>query len=146
MSVLFSMFIYLIQVILPFMGILIIGCCFKSLFSNLSFKHPLIALVNKTTSEKIPIVYWENSIGRDKHCDIVVNSPTASRDHAVLYRRDEGWFISDTNSKGGVYVNGSPISSDKKVYINDIIQIGGINYELRKSDIFNDPEKDSLKK
>lgn len=145
MNVLFSMFIYLIQIILPFMGILIIGCCFKSLFANLSFKHPLIALVNKTTGEKIPIVYWENSIGRDKHCDVVINSPTASRDHAVLYRRDEGWFVSDTNSKGGVYVNGSPISDDKKVYINDIIQIGGINYELRKSDVFNDPEKESLK-
>ena len=146
MNVLFSMFIYLIQVMLPFMGILIIGCCFKSLFSNLSFRHPLIALVNKTTGEKIPIVYWENSIGRDKHCDIVVNSPTASRDHAVLYRRDEGWFISDTNSKGGVYLNGAPISDDEKVYINDIIQIGGINYELRKSDVFNDnSEKNSLK-
>lgn len=117
------------------MGILIAYYCFRSLFGSLSPEHPLIALINKTTGEKIPITYWENSIGRDKHCDVVVDSPTASRDHAVLFRRDSGWMISDTNSKGGVFLNNEPVKGNEKVYINDVISIGGIEYELNKADI-----------
>ncbi len=132
---LFSVFLYSVQIILPFMGILIAYCCFRSLFGSLSPERPLVALLNKTTGEKIPITYWENSMGRDKHCDVVVDSPTASRDHAVLFRRDSGWMISDTNSKGGVFLNGEPVRGNEKVYINDVINIGGIDYELNKADI-----------
>ena len=132
MDAMLPLIIYFVQITLPFLGLLIVCCSFRSLFSNLSSKHPLIALVNKSTGEKIPIVYWENSIGRDRHCDVVVNNPTVSRDHAVLYRRDEGWIISDTNSKGGIYLNGKLLKNDEKVYIDDVIKIGGIEYELRK--------------
>lgn len=134
MNIFFSLAVYSIQIILPFLGVLVVYCCFKSLFSNLSIKRPFVVLFNKSTKEKIPITYWENSIGRDKHCDVIVNSPSASRDHAVFYRRDQGWFISDTNSKGGIFLNGKPLKSDEKVYIGDVIQIGGMNYELYKSD------------
>lgn len=131
----FSVFLYSVQIILPFMGILIVYYCFRSLFGSLNPERPLIALFNKTTGQKIPITYWENSMGRDKHCDIVVDSLTASRDHAVLFRRDSGWMISDTNSKTGVLLNDKPIKGTEKVYINDIINIGGIEYELNKADI-----------
>lgn len=137
MDAMLPLIIYFVQITLPFLGLLIVCCSFRSLFSNLSSKHPLIALVNKSTGEKIPIVYWENSIGRDRHCDVVVNNPTVSRDHAVLYRRDEGWIISDTNSKGGIYLNGKLLKNDEKVYIDDVIKIGGIEYELKKADVFS---------
>ena len=112
MDAMLPLIIYFVQITLPFLGLLIVCCSFRSLFSNLSSKHPLIALVNKSTGEKIPIVYWENSIGRDRHCDVVVNNPTVSRDHAVLYRRDEGWIISETfytrpnlNQNGDDYIS-----------------------------------------
>lgn len=143
MSMIFSVFLYSVQIILPFMGILIVYYCFRSLFGSLNPERPLIALFNKTTGQKIPITYWENSMGRDKHCDIVVDSPTASRDHAVLFRRDSGWMISDTNSKTGVLLNDKPVKDTEKVYINDVINIGGIEYELNKADIL--PEKSNKK-
>ncbi len=129
------------------MGILIVYCCFSSLFGNLNPERPLIALLNKTTGEKIPITYWENSMGRDKHCDVVVNSFAASRNHAVLFRRDEGWMISDTNSKRGVFLNDELIKGAETVYIDDVINIGGIEYELKKSDILTDEQNNhSFKK
>ncbi len=142
----FAVFLYSIQIILPFLGILIIYYCFRSLFETLSPEYPLVALYNRVTREKIPIIYWENSLGRDKHCDVVVDSPTASRDHAVFCRRNEGWIISDTNSKGGVFLNGERIENSEKVYIDDVIQIGGIDYELHKADILRSNKKNTLRK
>lgn len=143
----FSVLLYSIQLILPFMGILIIYCCFKSLFESISPVRALIALKNKSTGEKIPITYWENSFGRDKHCDIVVDSPTASRSHAVLYRREEGWIIADTNSKAGIYLNGKLVKCQEKVLLGDVIEIGNMEYELIRADDLNTPSlKNKIKK
>ena len=127
------MLIYCIQITLPFLGILIIYFCYKSLFCGISKERPLVSLTNLLTGEKIPITYWENSIGRDRHCDIVVDSPTVSRSHAVLFRREEGWIIADTNSKTGVFLNGNQIEEKRKVCLKDIINIGGINFEFNNS-------------
>lgn len=130
-----SVILYSIQIILPFMGALITYYCLRSLFENISPEYPLVAFYNQTNKKKIPILYWENSIGRDKHSDIVVDSPMASRNHAVFCRRNEGWIISDTNSKCGVLLNGEKISKSKTVYIDDVVEIGGEEYKLSKSEI-----------
>ncbi len=89
-------------------------------------------LKNELTGEQIPIIYWENSIGRSKLSDIVMKDPTVSRDHAVLMRRDEGWIIVDTNSKLGVFVNERKINSKETVYLNDVIRIGSTSLKLKK--------------
>ena len=138
---LISIILYLVHITLPILGIIIVYSCFSSLFNNLSERRILLKFFNCLNKEYIPITYWENSIGRNKHCDIVVDSPMASREHAVFYRRDEGWFISDTNSKGGVYLNNRLIENDEKVRINDIIKIGEIKYKLCKSHEENKKKK-----
>ena len=143
MKTMFSLFLYSIQIILPFMAILIAYCCFRALFRSLKPMHPLIVLLNRATGEKIPIMYWENSVGRDKHCDIVLNLPSVSRDHAVLYRRKGGWFISDTNSKMGISVNGEKIENDEKVFIGDVINIGGVKLEICRADVLKLKNKGS---
>lgn len=141
MSSLFSVLLYAIQAILPFLGIIIVYYCYRSLFGGISLERNLIALKNLITGERIPITYWENSLGRDRHCDVVVDSPTASRDHAVLFRREEGWMIADTNSKCGVFLNGDKIEKSERVDLKDVIQIGGVDFELNKSDILTDKFK-----
>ena len=135
MGIFLSLILYAIQIILPFMGILVIYYCFRSLFENISPEYPLVAFYNQTNKQKIPIFYWENSIGRDKHSDIVVNSPMASRNHAVFFRRNKGWIISDTNSKCGVFLNGEKVNGSKIVYIGDVVEIAGEKYKLSKSNI-----------
>jgi len=80
---------------------------------------------------KLPITHWENVIGRHKKSDIVIDFPTVSRSHGVLTRYDDGsWTITDTDSSGGILVNG------KKVRIwalqpEDVISIGGIEMTLQ---------------
>lgn len=121
---------YIIRVILPFLALLIVYQCFTSMRRHRRTDQPLITLYNLTTHEAIPVVYWENSLGRGKTSDIMIQDPTVSRDHAVLERRDEGWFICDTASKSGVSVNGKAIENRAPVYIDDVISIGTTSLKL----------------
>lgn len=62
--------------------------------------------------------------GRDpKNATICINEPTVSRLHATLYFKDGRYFITDTNSKTGTFLNGDKIST-KPLKHGDNIQIG----------------------
>ncbi len=82
-------------------------------------------------NNKLPITHWENVIGRSKRSDIVVDFPTVSRTHGVLTRYDDGsWTITDTDSSGGVFVNGKKIEI-RALKPDDVITIGGIDMTLQ---------------
>ena len=53
----------------------------------------------------------ENLIGRDWHCQIVLNDPQCSRIHAVIQKDVEGWWITDRKSSNGTYVNDQVIDN-----------------------------------
>lgn len=125
--------LYILQVLLPILGLGIVYCIFESLFGSLSKEITLITLFDQTNKNYIPVIYWENSIGKDKHSDIVIDSPLASRNHAVLFRRDKGWFVADTNSKEGTFVNGKRVNDKKKVPVGGVITVGGMNFTLCQS-------------
>ncbi len=76
------------------------------------------------------VTHWENVIGRHHGCDIVIDFPTVSRNHAVLTRYDDGsWTISDAGSKDGIQVNGVP----GKIFAigpDDVITLGGMEMRL----------------
>ncbi len=130
-NMLLQILFYLLRVIMPFLAIFILSQCFKSMRKHSREQYPLITLFDLFTRDSIPILYWENSIGRSKKSDIILSDPTVSRDHAVLYRRDEGWLISDTGSKSGVYLNGQKINKPSIVIPNDVISIGTTQFSLQ---------------
>ena len=90
----------------PFLALIVIIMAFSSLRGGRRNEHALIVLENEKDNITFPVLYWENSIGRSRSSDIKLSDPTVSRDHAVLLRRNDGWFVTDTGSKSGVYVNG----------------------------------------
>lgn len=128
-----STVLFIIRVILPFLATLVVMLCFRSMRTTQRGKRSLIILRDKLTGEEKPIIYWENSIGRSRSCDIVIKDSMVSREHAVLFRRKKGWMIKDTNSKAGVLVNGKQISGETQVYINDAISIGATTFVLKKA-------------
>ena len=80
--------------------------------------------------QQLPITHWENIIGRAKNCDIIVNFPTISRNHAVLTRYDDGsWSITEVGSRGSVLVNGEKTSVSAINY-GDVISLGGVEVML----------------
>lgn len=42
-------------------------------------------------------------IGRGRHCDLVIDSARVSREHAVIRREPDGWWIEDLGSSNGTW-------------------------------------------
>ena len=109
-------------------AIFIIARCFASLFSMRPAGRPKAILLNRDNGKKLAISTYETSLGRAKNCDIQLASNLASRAHAVISRRKKGWFITDTGSKTGTFVNGEQIEGTTRIYHDDVISIGGVDY------------------
>jgi hypothetical protein len=45
-------------------------------------------------------------IGRSRECDLVLDDPNVSRQHAELRREDDGWAVHDLGSTNGIKLNG----------------------------------------
>ena len=94
---------------LPALALVIVAACILWLM-RLRAQAPSEAyLINAINHDKLKLERFENSVGRSKHCDIVLNYPSISRFHAVIARRKDGWMLIDTGSRGGTKINGKPI-------------------------------------
>jgi hypothetical protein len=63
------------------------------------------------------------SIGRRPDSEIFLDDVTVSRDHALLIRRGEDWYLDDCGSLNGTYVNRSRIESHH-LEEGDEVQVG----------------------
>jgi FHA domain len=63
------------------------------------------------------------SIGRRPDSEVFLDDVTVSRDHALLIRRGEDWYLDDCGSLNGTYVNRSRIESHH-LQEGDEVQIG----------------------
>ncbi len=118
-----------LRYVLPILAIVILGRCAKSLL--LFDREPEVwAWLSGPNDTRLAITHWETLLGRAKFCDVVLEYPTISRSHAVLTRYDDGsWTISDIGSKGGILVNGKPVSMEV-VDFGDKISLGGVEFQL----------------
>ena len=65
----------------------------------------------------------ETTIGRSPDCGIFLDDVTVSRKHAVLVKRDGGFFIEDQGSLNGTFVNRKRVESGQ-LEDGDELQIG----------------------
>jgi hypothetical protein len=72
------------------------------------------------------------TIGRSRDCDIVLDDSGASRRHAEISPRAEGWELRDLDSTNGVRVNGRAIDGLQPLRQGDHVEIGSteIVFEL----------------
>lgn len=122
--------IHVLRYVMPFLAIFLLIRCVGPLVTFR--KEPEIwAWLNMPDGSQIPITHWENVIGRSKSCDVTIDFPTVSRNHAVLTRYDDGsWTISDAGSKGGVMVNGKKVQICA-IHSRSRISIGGVEMQLQ---------------
>ena len=124
-------FLSVMRFVFPVLAFLVLYRCAKSL---LTFrKQPEVwAWLNIGGEASLPVTHWENTIGRSKGCDIVIDLPTISRSHAVLTRYDDGsWSISDVGSRGGVQVDGETVSI-RAIDFDQTFTLGGVDLWLEK--------------
>lgn len=107
------------------LSVLILARCIRSLLNEQNPPETWAYLRKGRTS--VPVLHWENTIGRGRSADIRIVEESVSRVHAVLTRSDKGvWMIYDIFSKGGVWVNGRRVGGNGLPVENgDIINLAG---------------------
>ncbi len=142
-DVIFDIGVVGLRILMPVYAIFIVYQCYAAMRRRRRSEKPLVTLFNTETGEKTPVVLWENSIGRGKANDITVNDPTVSRNHCVLLRRSEGWFVTDVGSTAGTYVNGEPADERTRVLVDDVISVGNTRFQLLRGDEYEEEVRSS---
>ena len=80
------------------------------------------------------------TIGRTEQNDIYFSNKVVSSKHAILSYRDGKWFIQDTNSTNGTFVNGVRVSTTA-LSVGDVVFIMGLKIIIGKNLIaINNPD------
>lgn len=138
LSVIFDIGVVALRVLMPVYAIIIVYQCYAAMRRRRRPEKPLVTLYNTRTGEKLPVLFWENSIGRSKANDVVVDDPAVSRNHCVLLRRKNGWFVNDTGSKSGTFINGEETDGRTQVLIDDTISVGNSEFEFRRGEEYDE--------
>jgi pSer/pThr/pTyr-binding forkhead associated (FHA) protein len=73
--------------------------------------------------QSFPMTGEKMTIGRSPETDVFLDDVTVSREHATLVRRGGDWFLDDSGSLNGTYVNRQRVDSHRLVD-GDELQIG----------------------
>ena len=138
MTVIYDLAIVALRILMPVYAIIIVYQCYAAMRRCRRPEKPLVTLYNTVTGLKLPVIFWENSIGRSRASDIVVDDPAVSRNHCVLLRRASGWYICDTGSKGGTYVNGEEAVGRTRVLIDDVISVGNSQFQFLRGEDYDE--------
>lgn len=123
----------LVRWILPVLAVTIFIRCILPLIWT-EKQNKTWAYLGMPDGTRIPLNHWENSIGRSKGSDVVINLSFISRSHAVLTLSGNVWTITDLGSKGGVEVNGEKIEGSGTVKEGDTISFAGVEMTLLPSE------------
>jgi Protein of unknown function (DUF3662)/FHA domain len=72
------------------------------------------------------------TLGRSRQCDIVLDDPNVSRQHAEIRPRGDSWVLTDLGSTNGSLLNGRQIDGPEVVKPGDEIELGAsvMKFEL----------------
>jgi len=71
-------------------------------------------------------------VGRSDTADVVIDEPTVSSHHCLFFRRDGRWYVRDTASKNGTFVNGQRVTGALALSDGDRIALGQrVAYRMR---------------
>ncbi len=96
--------------------------------------HKLFVISEAAFGKEYVLDKPEMSIGRSKDCDISIEDETVSGSHAAIRIDEDGFFITDMNSKNGTIVNRSPISGKSELKKGDEIDIGDVKLKFVHKD------------
>ncbi len=123
------------------LGVLILVICVISLLKRRSVHTEKAFLTSTSSGERTSLRDFETSIGRSKACDIVLDHGTVSRFHAVISMRKKTWYLTDTFSKTGTFINMKKIKYRAPIKDGDVISFGTAAYKF-ETPFISDEEPD----
>jgi ABC-type multidrug transport system ATPase subunit len=72
-------------------------------------------------------------IGRSSECDVVIDHPSVSRKHAMVFSLDKGSgriMVRDLNSMNGTFINGRKVQGDSSMSLSESLFIGRFKIPL----------------
>jgi serine phosphatase RsbU (regulator of sigma subunit) len=94
----------------------------------------------------IPLEGEKFTLGRNADCEIVINMPAVSREHAVIHRLKGKFFIEDLKSRNSTFVNNQEISAKTQLQDGDKIKICDMVYQFKEGGDSRPPIPANLKK
>ena len=76
----------ILRAIVPLLALYVVWRCYTSFKKGQRRRDPVVMLWDEASGTRFPVLYWENSIGRSKSCDI--------------YLPDEAWMFVPENYLG----------------------------------------------
>jgi hypothetical protein len=83
-----------------------------------------LLLVEGPPTRRLLIPPSGGTIGRSRHCDVVLEDTGVSRRHAAVRPGAEGWVLEDLDSTNGVLLNGRPVDGEQPLAPGDRIELG----------------------
>jgi len=87
--------------------------------------------------KEIPLEQDVTTIGRKPDNDIVIDNQAVSGHHAKISREENDFFIEDTNSLNGTYVNGQKVFKSE-IYNGDVVLVG-----IHTLDVISDKNREA---
>ena len=78
----------------------------------------------------LPLAHDEYGVGRAESNNLRLTDRNISRNHAVLGKNGQGWFLRDLSSYNGTYVNGARVVGEQPLHSGDVVQLGDYRLEL----------------
>lgn len=131
----FELILRISRYALPALTVIILILCFSALFKRRAPSLGNAVLISLANGDAFELSSRDTSIGRHKNCDIVLNYPTVSRQHAVIVCSKKGWYIASAKNSADVLVNGKKI--EKKAFLNsgDKITIGSVALAFKNEQV-----------
>ncbi len=79
--------------------------------------------------ERLIVGSWPLVVGRGEEAALVLQSPTLSRAHLQIERKDGALWVRDLDSRGGTRVNGAPLTGVAALPPTAVIDMGGVVVE-----------------
>ncbi|HZT80818.1 MAG TPA: SpoIIE family protein phosphatase [Gemmataceae bacterium] len=80
-------------------------------------------LRGESPGRRVPLDADRIVLGRSPECQLVINGPSVSRQHARIVRVQGQFFIEDMQSRNGTFVNNQPITTRTALKHNDRVRV-----------------------
>lgn len=119
-----------LRVVAIIFAIIVIARCLLSLFREKPGKE-IWGWLSMNDGARFDLRHWENTVGRSRFSDVLLDFPTVSRSHIALLRDDKGnWRLQPLQTKNGTRINGKKVTHTLPVKTGDIIDLGGLPLEF----------------